>query len=73
MKFVLARDQRLRPTIDKVIKRFDLIHALLCNLSDVNPENDRSQNAIENFGNYQLNRLDKINLVDSYPDLVRML
>lgn len=31
LKFILIRDHRLRPTIDKVIKRFEHIHAILCN------------------------------------------
>jgi len=32
LKFILIRDQRLRPSIDKVIKRFEHIHAILCNV-----------------------------------------
>ena len=32
LKFTLIRDQRLRPSIDKVIKRFEHIHAILCNV-----------------------------------------
>lgn len=34
LKFILVRDQRLRPSIDKVIQQFELIHAILHNLSD---------------------------------------
>jgi serine/threonine protein kinase len=36
LKFILIRDQRLRPTIDKVIKRFQHIHAILVGSSSYN-------------------------------------
>ena len=42
LKFILIRDQRLRPTIDKVIKRFELIHAIMCNLSEADLPHERS-------------------------------
>lgn len=41
LKFILIRDQRLRPTIDKVIKKFELLHKLVCNLSEADMTSDR--------------------------------
>jgi hypothetical protein len=44
LKFILIRDQRLRPTIDKVIKRFEHIHAILCNVVGSSSGNGRVNN-----------------------------
>lgn len=56
LKFILIRDQRLRPTIDKVIKRFELIHAIVCNLSESDHPHERGslqgQHALLNNGGF---------------------
>ena len=41
LKYILVRDQRLRPTIDNVIKRFEHVHALLVATSTANNRFDR--------------------------------
>ena len=50
LKFILIRDQRLRPTIDKVIKQFELIHAIMCNLGETESARERTLGTASNFG-----------------------
>ena len=57
LKFILIRDQRLRPTIDKVLKRFEHIHAILVGQTSNNaralPAAIQSRDLIK--GNNELN------------------
>lgn len=56
LKFILIRDQRLRPTIDKVMKRFDHIHAIMVGQSSHNGHNNDPTANIEQIkSNVELN------------------
>jgi hypothetical protein len=41
LKYMLVKDQRLRPTIDNVLKRFEHVHALLVTTSSANERDNR--------------------------------
>ena len=61
LKFILIRDQRLRPTIDKVMKRFDHIHAIMVGQSSHNGHNNDPAPNIEQIkSNTELNECLKL-------------